>query len=147
MSLPDWLHNRWITADTPSVAGMEELFKAAEQDLIVCRVPDLTPDWRLAIAYTAALRLATAALAASGYRPGHEQQHYRVIQSLAHTIGASPDLIAEFDYFRKKRNISSYERMGTISSGDAEQMTALAEHIKKLVLDWLKENHPDLFWG
>jgi hypothetical protein len=96
---------------------------------------------------TAALRLATAALAASGYRPGHEQQHYRVIQSLSYTIKAAPDIIAEFDLFRKKRNISSYERMGTISNSDADQMIALAEQIRELVLDWLRENHPDLLRG
>lgn len=47
----------------------------------------MSPDWKLNIAYNAALQAATAALAASGYRAAREQHHYRTIQSLAHTLG------------------------------------------------------------
>lgn len=144
MNWKDWLDNRWVTEHAPSAGEIGELFAAIRRDLDDCRAPGLSPDWRLAIAYAAALRAATAALAASGYRPGHEQQHYRVIQSLAHTIGAGRDFITEFDYFRKKRNITSYERMGTVSLQDAERMTELAERLRDMVLDWLRETHPAL---
>jgi hypothetical protein len=47
--------------------------------------------------YNAVLQSATAALAAAGYRPSRESHHYRVIQSLAYTIDASPELIAQFN--------------------------------------------------
>ena len=70
----------------------------------------LRADWRLAIAYNAAMQLAVAALAAAGYRASRESHHFRVIQSLAHTIGAASDTVAKLDQFRKKRNIGGYER-------------------------------------
>jgi hypothetical protein len=47
--------------------------------------------------YNAVLQSATAALAAAGYRPSRESHHYRVIQSPAYTIDASPELIAQFN--------------------------------------------------
>ena len=47
--------------------------------------------------YNAVLQSATAALAAAGYRPSRESHHYRVIQSLAYTIDASSELIAQFN--------------------------------------------------
>jgi hypothetical protein len=40
-------------------------------------------------------------LAAAGYRATREGHHYRIIQSLAYTIGAEADLIAKIDGFRK----------------------------------------------
>jgi hypothetical protein len=45
----------------------------------------ISEDWKLNIAYNAALQAATAALAAAGYRAAREQHHYRTIQSLALT--------------------------------------------------------------
>jgi hypothetical protein len=53
-------------------------------------------------------------LAAAGFRAARDAHHYRVIQSLAHTLGADATLIAEFEQFRKKRNIGGYERAGSI---------------------------------
>jgi hypothetical protein len=144
MSLRDWLNNHWLVEHTPSNSEIRELFIAVEHDLIDCRAPELSPDWRMTIAYTAALRAATAALAASGYRPVREQQHYRVIQSLAFTIEADSDLIAEFDTFRKKRNITSYERIGIVSNSEADQMIELAERIRDFVNEWLEKKHPEL---
>ncbi|RZB31926.1 MAG: phosphoribosylglycinamide formyltransferase 1 [Desulfobacteraceae bacterium Eth-SRB1] len=44
-----------------------------------------------------------------------EAHHYRVIQSLAHTMKADAGLIVLFDQFRKKRNISGYDHAGMIS--------------------------------
>jgi hypothetical protein len=51
----------------------------------------------------------------AGYRASREAHHYRVIQSLRFTIGADTRLVAQLDAFRKKRNISDYERSGLIS--------------------------------
>jgi len=98
----------------------------------------------LAIAYNAALQLATAALAAAGYRATREAHHYRVIQSLAYTIGADEALIARFEAFRKKRNIAGYERAGSASEQEAQEMLILARSLRKRVIDWLRETHPEL---
>ncbi len=46
--------------------------------------------------------------------------------------------------FRKKRNITGYERVGLVSDADAEEMRALALKIRGDVLDWLQRNQPEL---
>ena len=96
------------------------------------------------IAYNAALRAATAALATNGYRASRDSHHYRVIQSLAHTLGADKKLIAKFDQFRKKRNIGGYERAGLVSDQEANEMFKLAEQLRADVEKWIRDNHPDL---
>jgi hypothetical protein len=90
------------------------------------------------------LQLAIAALAATGYRAGREAHHYWAIQSLAFTIGASTDLVDQLDSFRKKRNISDYERAGTVSEQEAREMLTLAKSLRETITAWLKKNHPEL---
>jgi len=114
------------------------------RDLEDCRTEGLSPDWRLNIAYNAALQAATAALCASGYRAARESHHYRVVESLALTIGAPSAMVRQFDAFRKKRNIGGYDRAGTTSDQEASEMIALAEAISGDVSAWLRKNHPGL---
>jgi hypothetical protein len=96
------------------------------------------------IAYNAALQAANMALAAAGYRAARDQHHFRIIQSLRETIGASAELVNTFDAFRKKRNITGYERVGAVSDADATEMRELAVSIRDDVLSWLRRNHPTL---
>jgi hypothetical protein len=116
----------------------------ADRDLRDCRVSGLSADWRLNIAYNAALQVATLALAASGYRAAKDSHHYRVIQSLSYTIGFGANLIAQFEQFRKKRNIGGYERAGSISDREANEMASLAGDLRQRVQVWLAANHPEL---
>jgi len=83
-------------------------------------------------------------LAASGFRPSREAHHYRVIQSLAHTIGAASDVVAQLDRFRKKRNVGGYERAGAVSEQEAREMIALARRLRREAEEWLRARHPDL---
>jgi len=144
MSLRDWLENDWLTEHRTSAGEIRDLLKAVERDLADSRISALSPDWRLSIAYNAALQAATAALAAAGYRASRESHHYRVVQSLAHTIEAEESLIARFDRFRVKRNIGTYERSGMISDHEADEMVELAIEIHERVKGWLQKEHPDL---
>lgn len=104
----------------------------------------MSEDWQLAIAYNAALQLAVVALAASGYRATRDAHHYRVIQSLTFTLGVDTKLVAKLDAFRKKRNVSDYERVGLVSEKEAQEMVALATQLRSDVLAWLKKHHPEL---
>lgn len=144
MSLRDWLRNGWLTEHKTSPQEISDLLAIAERDLTDCRATGLSPDWRLSIAYNAALQVSTAALAAAGYRATRESHHYRVIQSLTYTIEANASLITRLDAFRKKRNIGDYERAGTISEQEAGEMVALAELLRENVREWLRANHPEL---
>lgn len=143
MSLHDWVRNGWLSEHESSREEIRNLLDLAARDIQACRTPGLPADWCFAIAYNAALQ-ATAALAAAGFRASRDVHHYRVIQSLALTIGASNELIHRFDAFRKKRNISGYEIGGTISDQEAEEMAALATDLRERVARWIKETHAKL---
>jgi len=144
MSLRDWLANGWLNEQKTNHHEIVDMLSAVERDLADCSSSGLSSDWRLTIAYTAAMRSAKIALAAEGFRASREQYHYRVIQSLAYTIEAESTLITELDQFRKKRNITSYEGIGTVSDYEAERMIELAEHLRDSVLEWIRKTHPDL---
>lgn len=144
MSLSDWRSYGWLIEHQPTVSEIRDLLVVMDRDLADCRVEALSPDWRLSIAYNAALQAATAALAAAGYRASRESHHYRVIQTLADTVGASSTTVARLDLFRKKRNQGGYERAGAVSSQEALEMIELAEDLVADVRRWLASRHPEL---
>jgi HEPN domain-containing protein len=144
VSLQDWLKNGWLIEHQTSHQEIADLLGMADRDLTQCRTPHLSPDWQLNIAYSAALQAATAALSAAGYRAARDAHHYRVIQSLAYTIKADERLITQLDKFRKKRNISDYERAGAVSEQEAKEMFTLAENLRNEVEKWLRSNYPKL---
>ena len=144
MSLTDWFKFGWIREHRPSRQEIADLFAVADRDLDACLTPGLVADWKFNIAYNAALQLASAALAASGYQAERASHHYRIIQSVELTIGLEPKQIRKFDLFRKKRNVSDYERADSISEIEVEEMLRLALDLRQRVASWLRENHPEL---
>jgi hypothetical protein len=147
MSLHDWLRNAWLTEHESSREEIADLLKVIDRDLHDCQARDLSADWQLSIAYNAALQVAVAALAAEGYRTAREVHHHRAIQSLALTLGLDNTTIAQLDAFRKKRNISDYERAGGTSGQEAREMIALAERLREELVNWLRVQHPELVRG
>jgi hypothetical protein len=145
MSLKDWLDKGWLSKHRTSRAEIAELIVLADRDLKDCQAEELSPHWKLAIAYNAGLQMATAALAATGYRASHEAHHYRIIQSLRYTINADPSLVIYFDNFRKKRNVGGYERAWAVSDREASEMVVLAKKLREEIEDWLRRVHPHLF--
>ena len=137
-----WVRNGWLVEHETSRRETKDLLAVVERDLRDCRTPGLSPDWRLNIAYNAALQAATAALAASGYRAERRAHHYRVIQSLSFTIGADGEMVRQLDQFRKKRNLGEYERSGFVSEQEVKEMINLATRLKLRVVDWLRQKHP-----
>jgi len=144
MSLKNWRDNGWLAEHKTSAQEITDLLTVSERDLKDSSASGISPDWQLAIAYNAALQAATAALFASGYRAGREAHHYRIIQSLAHTIKAKPTLINQLDKFRKKRNIGGYEAAGRISQQEADEMKKLAKNLCEQTIQWLHKHHANL---
>jgi hypothetical protein len=144
MSLSDWERNGWLTKHQTSSNEIRELLEVVERDLADSAAEGLSADWRMNIAYNAALQAATAALAAAGYRASRDSHHYRVIQSLRETLGTEAAAVATFDAFRKKRNITGYERIGLVSDADADAMRALAIRLRDEVVAWLTKHHGQL---
>lgn len=144
VTLRDWEKSGWITRHKTSSQEIQDLFRIADRDLADCMVPGISADWRLNIAYNAGLQLAKAALAACGYRASREAHHYRVVQSLALTVGLGEDLIGQFNQFRKKRNISDYETAGRVSDHEVEAMIELSTILRQKIRDWFSKQYPKL---
>lgn len=144
MSLSDWLANRWLAEHRVSREEIADLMAVVDRDLEDAAIDRLSADWRLGISYNAALQLAILALAAEGYRTDRQRAHERAIQSLRFTVELEQDHIAVLDGVRRKRNIANYERAGTASAREAEEIFQLAHDLRTRVLEWLERNHPHL---
>lgn len=144
MSLQNWADNGWLSHHTTSPEEISKLIALCDRDIHDCQADGLSSDWKMNIAYNAALQAASAALAACGYRASRQLHHYRTIQSLVHTIEIETDVVVQLDQFRKKRNIGGYEQAGLISQKEAHEMLTLAREIRDKVLCWFEANHPEL---
>lgn len=143
-SLEDWLESGQLKAHKTSKREIAELLKTIDRDLADSQVKGLSADRRFATAYSAALLVATLALAASGYRAQQEGHHYWSIQSLAFTMKLDAKIIEQLNAFRRKRNIADYERVGTVSEKETGRMLALAKELRAKVVEWLEQNHQEL---
>ncbi|MFC1816609.1 hypothetical protein ACFL0M_11905 [Thermodesulfobacteriota bacterium] len=93
------------------------------------------------------MQLATIALLATGYRAGRgESKHYRVIQALPLVMGEQYSTLRNYlDNCRRKRNVSEYDAVGTISEKEAEDLLQTVKEFKIAVKSWLNKNHPGFF--
>ena len=144
MSLDSWLANGWLVEHEAGLGEIANLLAIVDRDIAQCALGDLGPDWKHNIAYNAALQLATAALAAGGYRARREAQHFRVLQSLEYTVGTNPKAVRRLDQARKRRNFSAYDTAGMISLQEAEEVVDEALALRDDVLTWLEQEHPRL---
>ncbi len=138
MSLETWLANGWLVRHTASAQETSDLLEAAASDLADAR-KDLSPSWRFAIAYNAALRLCTAVLQTAGYRASRDQKHYRTIAALPLVIGAEAREIARFlDSCRTKRHEVTYEALSGLSESEAAELVKAVGELETLARDWLR---------
>ena len=144
MSLQSWLNEGKLKAHKTSKSEINQLLAVFDRDLADARVKAISADRRFATAYNAALTVAIAALAASGYRTSGEGHHYWTIQSLAFTLRLDSKTLNKFNKFRQKRNISDYERTDVVSEQEVAEMIALAQALRTAADKWLLENHPEL---
>ena len=105
----------------------------------------ISEDWRFGIAYNAAIKLCTILLYAEGYRPEKNLQHYRTLQSLPLILGEDKKSDAQYlDACRSKRNIVEYDYVGGVTGEDVKELIDFVLELTISVLEWLKENHPEL---
>jgi len=142
MSLDAWLANGWLVRHTASAQETADLLAAAARDLTDAK-KDLSPSWRFAIAYNAALRLCTAALQAAGYRASRDQRHYRTIAALPLLLGADAQELADFlDSCRTKRHEVTYESVSAVTESEAGELIKAVGELDMKVRDWLRTHHP-----
>lgn len=122
-----------------------ELLQVVDRDLADAAFPQISADRRYVTAYNAALALATIALHAFGYRAVGLGHHRTTIQMLPDILG--PEAQARADYLdncRTRRNTADYDRAGTVSGTEAEELLAEVMAFRASVLEWLRMKHPSL---
>jgi hypothetical protein len=139
-----YLNNRWIRKHESSSDEIARLLAIADRDIQQCRTPGLGSEWRFDIAYNAVLQLATAALAACGYRAERQNKHMRTIECLAFTAGVNEKTVSFLDRCRRKRHAAVYDQIGLVSDHEAEEMATTAARLRELISSWLGEQHPEL---
>ena len=145
MTLKQWLESKWLLEHRTTRQEIQGLLSIIERDLRDAQVSGVSADWRLAIAYNAALQCAVAALAAAGYRPGRGgSHHYHAIEALKFTLSCESDLIRTLDAFRKKRNIADYERAGSATEREVTELVGLGQELRARLVQWLEREHPEL---
>jgi hypothetical protein len=144
MSFDLYLRNAWIRRHQTSVQEITNLIAVADRDIGQCQLPGLGPEWRFDIAYNAALQLSVASLAASGFRAERQNKHQRAFECLAFTVGLDQKEVDLLDRYRRKRHVAVYEHVGAVSDQEAAEMITLSQRLRKIVVDWLRREHPEL---
>ena len=144
MTLKDWQGNGWLRSHKTSQQEILDLLRIVDRDMEDAR-RDLSADWRFGIAYNADLKLCTVLLYASGYLAERNLQHYRTMQAFPLILGDDKKGDAAYlDACRVKRNQAEYDRVGVVSYSEAEELVKFVEELGMLVIEWLKEKHPEL---
>jgi hypothetical protein len=144
MSLADLASEGKFKAHKTSKAEINQLLAVFDRDIADAEITNLSSDRRFIMAYSAALTIGIAALAASGYRAASEGHHYWTIQSLPFTLGTDTKIVETLNKFRQKRNIADYERIGMASNQEVNEMLDLAKKLRIDLADWLKNNFTEL---
>ncbi len=86
-----------------------------------------------------------AALYVCGYRPAHEREHERTIDSLAYTVPSiEADLIKLLHKIRKMRHVATYDSVDMISDAETDAAMKVATKLGQHVMAWLRESYPEL---
>ena len=139
-----WEKHGWIRPHQTSPQEIAGLLSIVERDLADAQ-SDISIDWQFGIAYNSALKLCTILLHASGYRPEKNLQHFRTLAALPLILGDKRNEDAAYlDACRIKRNSVEYDMAGIATEQDARELLAFAKQLRLDVLEWLKQQHPDL---
>ena len=142
MSLDTWLANGWLVSHSATPREIRDLLDAAAADVADAR-KDVSSAWRFAIAYNAALRLATAALEAAGFRAPRDQKHYRTIAALPLLLGPGAGELSDFlDRCRTKRHDVTYESVSAVTDREADELIEAVSELDGRVRKWLRSQVP-----
>ncbi len=145
MTLQKWLEFGWLRPHQTSRGEISGLLSIVDRDLKDADEHSISPDWRLGIAYNAALKLCTILLHASGYRPDRALAHKRTIDALPLILGDRRRGDAAYlDVCRIKRNAVEYDAAGGATDAEADELLQFATTLREDVIGWLRTTHPEL---
>ena len=145
MTLEQLLADGKLVIHRTSQQEIASLLRVVERDIDDASVEAISADRRFAIAYNAALQLATIALYCKGYKAVGPGQHFTVLQTIKETMGQGfRNRVDYFDMCRTKRNITDYDRAGEISAREATELLQKVKDFKQDVAAWLHNYYPKL---
>lgn len=145
MTLSKWAENGWLREHKATKQEISNLLGIVDRDIKDACTGGISTDWQFGIAYNAALKLCSILLYAEGYRAGQGLQHYRTIQALSLILGKSREGDAAYlDACRIKRNTVEYDRIGTTSDSEAQELIMFVSEFRSEVVMWLQANYPEL---
>ncbi len=145
MSLQQWSAEGRLRPHKATRSEILALLAASDRDLDDALTPGLSPDRRFSIAYGSALRLASVALHATGYRSVGAGHHEVTIRALVHTLGPdSSHLVRYLDACRTKRNRIDYDGIGYATEAEAHELASEVAAMRSTVVEWLEATHPRL---
>lgn len=128
-----------------SPGEIANLLAVVERDLRDSAVTEISLDRRFATAYNAVLQLATIVLYTSGFRARGRGHHYATISALPDILEpGAQELTDYFNNCRTRRHNIDYDRAQAVTEEELEELLREAVLFKKMVLEWLDKNHPDL---
>ncbi len=145
MSLEKWAEYGWLKPEPTSPDEIRSLSTIVDRDVKDANVAGLSEDQRFEAAFIAARTSANIALRASGYRTAVQAGHHmKTIESLELTMKADAKLIQRMRTLSKKRNATSYDSAGNVSSQELELAIKTAIELRRELVAWLQKIHPDL---
>ncbi len=140
MSLKKFISNGIISKQPVHKDEIARLLKIVDRDIKEAVHACHEADWQFAIAYNAALQLATIVLRTAGYKASTKAGHHWA------TFTVLPDILGDdcrdtADYFndcRTKRNTVEYTDSGTITKKEAEKLILAVKTFKSIVLQWAR---------
>jgi hypothetical protein len=150
MSLEKLAQLGWYKTEPSSPREIADLFSIVNRSLADLRVEGISDDLRLHAAYNGILTLANVALRANGFRVSPGQGHHqRVIESLEYTLttldsDSRQKWVRKIKVHSQKRNTTSYDSAGGVSSIDLAQIIKDLTILKEQVELCLKETHPEI---
>jgi hypothetical protein len=145
VTLNDWLSDGRLRRHASSVREVADLLAVVDRDLCDAGLTMVSADRRFAIAYNAGLQLATVVLHAAGFRTAGVGHHWLTIQALPEIMGPEQADVASFlDVCRMKRNATDYDRAGTVSESEVEELLREVRRLRAAVVAWLGATHPEL---
>ena len=145
MSLKELLNQGKLKPHRTSREEIANLLKLVKRDIKDAKVSGLSSDRKFATAYNAVLQSATILLYCEGYRTSGMGHHFIVFEAMKKILGKEYFELADyFDSCRSQRNVTDYSYPGEISEAEAIELIQETENFLKVVLHWLKTNHPNL---
>ncbi len=118
---------------------VEDRLALARRDLETARsIVESSSDWSFNIAYNAMHQAGRALMFHRGYRVSGIAHHVTVVEFMKEALDQEhQDIIEMMDRMRRKRNRSTYDKVGSISQKEAREALSVAREFVELVADIL----------